>query len=90
MKRFTPETARQASKRSRATRLRQAREYWTAILPVILEPRACGLTQRQIARELDLRGIRTRMGRGSWYQADVGRAMRQAALREGIAAPSAN
>src|SRR4051794_38206691 len=43
----------------------QAREFYAPILPLVKELKARGLSLRQIAAELDRRGVRTRMG--SWW-----------------------
>jgi hypothetical protein len=52
-----------------------AREFYGPILPIVLELHRQGLSLRAIGRELDRRGIMTRLGWPCWSAPSVRRAL---------------
>ena len=58
---FPPGVCHIGGRNAAVTHARLAREYYTPLAPIVTELRREGLSLRQIARELDARGVLTRM-----------------------------
>jgi hypothetical protein len=61
-----------------ATHVQAAREFYAPIIPIVAELHRQGLSLREIARELDNRGIRTRQEWPHWSATQVRRVLARA------------
>lgn len=81
MPEFPPGTCQKGGAASRQVNIDSAREFYAPILPLVAELHGRGLSLRQIARELEARGIKTRQEWPHWSAMQVRRVVARATGR---------
>ena len=85
MPRFPPGVHLTGGRKAAATHARNAREFYAPIVPIVAELRRQGLSLRAIARELDRRGVKTRVAYADqrrWSATQIRRVLARAAENE--------
>ena len=68
---FPPGASAEGARRAAISHAANARDFYAPIIPIVVELHRQGHSLRAIARELDRRGILTRIGH--WYEPDSGK-----------------
>jgi hypothetical protein len=90
MPRFPPGVHLRGGAVSAVVNRELAREFYAPLLPIVMELHRAGKSLREIARELDARGIRTRQEWQHWSAMQVKRVLARALEADGAAAPEAS
>jgi hypothetical protein len=87
---FPPGASAKGGQAAIQTNVESARAFYAPILPVVAELHAQGLSLRQIARELDRRGVKTRLQYPGqrWNAMQVRRVLARIAAEGGVTQPA--
>jgi len=78
MPQFPPDACRRGGQNAAPVNREMAREFYTPLIPIVLDLHCQGLSLRAIARELEQRGIKTRQEWKHWSATQIRRILARA------------